>query len=70
MASQTHYPKSAHIEKVVYHPEGQMLQVKFHGVDKIYTHKNVPLEAYNNLKKDHSAGKFYHQVIKKHYHLV
>lgn len=57
-------PKSSHMKRAEYDPEARTLSVTFL-TDKTYTHINVPRETFENFQKFPSAGKFYHQVIKK-----
>lgn len=61
----TYEPNSSHMKLAQYDPEAKTLAVTFL-TGKTYTHKNVSRETFENLQKFPSAGKFYHQVIKKY----
>ena len=60
--------QSAHIAKYTYDPNTLVFTVTFKN-GASYAHSQVPREAYDNMQKDHSKGKFYHAVI-KHYPAV
>ena len=57
---------SSHIATFGYDKMRKELTVGFHS-GKVYTYRNVPPEVFENMAKDHSAGKYFHQVVKRHY---
>jgi hypothetical protein len=59
---------SSHIDSFSYNHGAKELTVTFRG-DRSYTYRNVPPEVFENMAKDHSAGKYFHQVVKRHYRL-
>jgi hypothetical protein len=56
---------SSHIESFSYNREARELTINFR--DKPYTYRDVPPEVFENMARDHSAGKYFHQVVKRHY---
>jgi hypothetical protein len=56
---------SSHIESFSYNRQARELTINFR--DKPYTYRDVPPEVFENMAKDHSAGKYFHQVVKRHY---
>jgi hypothetical protein len=57
---------SSHIESFSYNHGAKELTVAFHG-NRSYTYRDVPQEVFENMQRDHSAGKYFHQVVKRHY---
>jgi len=60
--------QSSHIKEYSYNPQTLVFTVTFKN-GASYQHAGVPHEAYTNMQKDHSKGKFYHAII-KHYPCV
>ena len=59
-------PKSSgHIARVEYFPGWNRIVVNFKNGES-WAHYGVPFEAYRNFSKYHSAGQFYHGVIKRY----
>jgi hypothetical protein len=56
---------SSHIESFSYNRQARELTINFR--DKPYTYRDVPPEVFENMQRDHSAGKYFHQVVKRHY---
>lgn len=58
---------SSHVRDLEYDPQTKTASVRFKNSDRIYRHSGVPQSAIDNWLKDVSPGKFFHQVIKRHY---
>lgn len=63
-----HVEDSGHVQHIEYDPGTLELGVTFKNGAK-YTYAKVPHEAFTNFTLDTSAGKFYHQVIRRNYSL-
>jgi hypothetical protein len=56
---------STNVQVAYYFPKTRQSLVVFHNGDQ-YLHSKVPIEAWENWTKYHSAGQFYHSIIKRY----
>lgn len=62
-------PGSAHISHLQYDPDKLYLSVRFQN-DSSYTFAGVPPQVFASMTRAPSSGKFFHNVIKRHYKLI
>ena len=58
--------QSSHIKGWDYDKRAKELTIHFNG-GRSYTYRDVPEQVHENMQRDHSAGKYFHQVVKRHY---
>lgn len=61
--------RSDHIAHMDYDPDNMYLYVRFKNQSS-YTFAGVPAHVFAHMTQAQSAGKFFHQVIKRHYRMV
>lgn len=59
--------ESSNLHSVGYHPNEQMLEVKFIGSKNVYRYSGVPEKVHKNLINANSKGKFFMKKIRGSY---
>jgi hypothetical protein len=65
----TFEPYGSHIKHLAYDPDSLDLSVTFQD-NRTYTHSKVPPHVFTAMTRHPSTGKYYHNVIRRHYRLT